>query len=311
MSISYQDKKNIGLFVAKWTAAFQEKNLKFIETEMGNDCAALGFVMDGGHNAEKKYPGIMGEYDQLQGIIDSVSDPTVLGSAIYSKWRYYQHWDCSPWDGQWFLIALKRLKHLSAAGSKFSPVDLTGETTFTNAGKNITLQLKDFWKWSASNLLDNTMRGMLAEFLVAKALHAKEEIRQEWQAWDLTMQDGTRVEVKSSSYLQNWTQTNYSSIRFGIQPTHAWDPSTGAFDEQLRRQSDFYVFCVLKNKDPNTLNPMALEQWDFYILPTEKVDRIFGNQRTVGLSTLVNIGAKSYSWEELQKWGEDNVHPIR
>lgn len=302
---------NIGQFVEKWTNAFQCDSFKFVEAEMGNDCAALGFVLDGGHNAEEKYPGIMGDHNQLQEIIDSVSAPALLGSAIYSKWRFYQHWACSPWDTRWFLIALKRLGQLSSFENRFSPYDLTGETTFTGAGENITLKLKDFWKWSASNLLDNTMRGMLAEFLVAKALHAKEEIRQEWQAWDLTMQDGIRVEVKSSSYLQNWTQTNYSSIRFGIQPTRAWNPKTGTFDKESKRQSDFYVFCLLKNKDQSTLNPMAVNQWDFYIFPTEKVDRMFGNQRTIGLSTLLNVGAKNYSWEDLQKWGEDNDHTLR
>ena len=80
---------------------------------MGNDCAALGFVMDCGHNADIEYPGIMGDGEQLQRIIESVSDLTLLGSAIYSQWRFYQHWACSPWDSQWFLVALQKMKQLS------------------------------------------------------------------------------------------------------------------------------------------------------------------------------------------------------
>ena len=30
--------------------------------------------------------------------------------------------------------------------------------------------LQDFWRWQSSDLLNNTLRGVLAEFLVAKAL---------------------------------------------------------------------------------------------------------------------------------------------
>ena len=119
MTMQYTDSKKIDQFVEKWISAFQNKDFLFIETEMGNDCAALGFVMDCGHNADIEYPGIMGDCEQLQKIIESVSNLTLLESAIYSKWRYFQNWACcSPWDSEWFLVALNKMKQLSVLQEK-------------------------------------------------------------------------------------------------------------------------------------------------------------------------------------------------
>ncbi len=64
--------------------------------------------------------------------------------------------------------------------------------------------VKDFWQWSASDLIGTVMRGVLAEFLVAHALGIdKEGFRVEWDAFDLgtCAADGSRlkVEVKSAA----------------------------------------------------------------------------------------------------------------
>ena len=47
----------------------------------------------------------------------------------------------------------------------------------------------DFWGWSLSDLLDNTERGVLAEFILAAALGiAVDGLREGWAAWELTTQ---------------------------------------------------------------------------------------------------------------------------
>lgn len=56
---------------------------------------------------------------------------------------------------------------------------LTGTETFQNGNELLDFSALDFWRWSASDLFDNTTRGLLAEFLVAKAIHASESIRRE------------------------------------------------------------------------------------------------------------------------------------
>lgn len=54
-------------------------------------------------------------HEALDRIIDNVMDIPLLGSAIYSQWRYFNHWAYSgaeilePENRAWFLLALERL----------------------------------------------------------------------------------------------------------------------------------------------------------------------------------------------------------
>jgi hypothetical protein len=67
------------------------------------------------------------------------------------------------------------------------------------------LTLLDFWQWAYSDLLSNTNRGRLAEFIVARALSlGLTDVRIEWDAVDLVTPTGVKVEVKSAAYLQSW-----------------------------------------------------------------------------------------------------------
>lgn len=45
--------------------------------------------------------------------------------------------------------------------------------------------LGDFWAWAYSDLLDNTLRGALAEYIVATALGVNEGVRVNWDPYDL------------------------------------------------------------------------------------------------------------------------------
>ena len=47
---------------------------------------------------------------------------------------------------------------------------LNGNEPFTLHGSDTSIILQDFWRWSCSDLLNNTQRGVLAEFLVHSAL---------------------------------------------------------------------------------------------------------------------------------------------
>lgn len=108
------------------------------------------------------------------------------------------------------------------------------------------LTVADFWGWSRSDLLDNTERGVLAEFIVAAALGIPGDgVREGWAAWDLTTLAGVRVEVKSAAYLQSWAQKGLSRISFGTPRTLAWDADGGGFTGAARRHSQVYVFALL------------------------------------------------------------------
>ena len=47
---------------------------------------------------------------------------------------------------------------------------LNGNEEFTLGGKSSGTTVKEFWSWAYSDLLNNTLRGVLAEFLVEKSM---------------------------------------------------------------------------------------------------------------------------------------------
>jgi len=133
------------------------------------------------------------------------------------------------------------------------------------------------------------------------ALGIAEGISVSWDKYDLLSKEGIRIEVKTSAYLQSWKQQNLSKISFGIQPTYGWDSVTNEYDAEKKRQSDVYVFCVLKHKDQATLNPLDLSQWEFYVLSTATLNKAVQGQKTISLKRLLNIGAKKCEYAMLYK----------
>ncbi|QEY31528.1 hypothetical protein EVJ50_03940 [Synechococcus sp. RSCCF101] len=155
--------------------------------------------------------------------------------------------------------------------------------------------LLDFWRWSGGNLLDNTQRGLLAEFLVTKALGGAHSAREEWAAVDVVCPDGTKVEVKSSAFLQSWPQRQPSRPSFGIAPTRAWDSATGKYEAVTKRQADVYVFALLAHKTFATVVPTDLSQWEFYVVRTGDLPQ----QKTIGLRPLQAIAGAPVAYENL------------
>jgi hypothetical protein len=101
----------------------------------------------------------------------------------------------------------------------------SGTERFHRNGAQLGFDLLNFWQWSSSDLVNNVLRGRLAEYIVAQDLSVAGGTRTEWDAYDLQTKSGIKVEVKSAAYLQSWKQSRASSIRFGVQPTRGWDAS--------------------------------------------------------------------------------------
>ena len=158
--------------------------------------------------------------------------------------------------------------------------ELTGDEPIGSAGTPTGLTLLDFWKWSASDVLSNAPRGVLAEFLVGHALGAVESPREAWAAYDLETPDGIRVEVKSAAYVQSWCQDELSQISFSIGRT--WDED-GLKQE---RPSDVYVFALLAEKDKEKIDPLDIGQWEFYVVSTHELDQACEDQATIRMSPL-------------------------
>ena len=81
----------------------------------------------------------------------------------------------------------------------------TGCERFRANGSDLDFDLLGFWQWSMSDLVNNTTRGVLAEYVVAQALGVSTDAaRDVWAPYDLVTKSEVKIEVKSSSYLQSW-----------------------------------------------------------------------------------------------------------
>jgi len=168
------------------------------------------------------------------------------------------------------------------------------ELTFNDF--HIGYKMLDFWKWSMSNILSNTDRGVLAEFIVATAIGFDNPIRNDWDSYDLTADNGRiKIEVKSSAYIQSWEQSKLSTIIFSIRESGCWDSKTNTYSDS-KRHSDLYVFCLLKHKEQETLDPLKLEQWEFYVVKTEILNKYERSKVSITLNSLRKLtDAISYS----------------
>lgn len=185
---------------------------------------------------------------------------------------------------------------------EFPAIDVnvkSGNEKFLRNGMPLSIDLLSFWKWSSSDLMGNTMRGVLAEFIVASAIGPVEGLRIEWDAYDIKTDEGLKIEVKSSAYIQSWSQKTPSTIRFDIKPTEGWDAETNETSTEVKRQSDVYVFCVLAHKNKNTIDPLNLDQWDFYIMATDDLNRSVAVQKSIGMSRLKQLGAIEVDYEDI------------
>ena len=192
---------------------------------------------------------------------------------------------------------MKELKYPAVKPKRYS-----GKEKIVSGSGETVATMNDFWSWAYSDVLGNTERGVFAEYLVAKALRVDYKDRISWDKYDLLSDEGISVEVKSSGYFQTWGQKEKSKLIFGIQPTKGWDYETDEFQEECKRQAEVYVFCVFKCEEKNeNMNPLDLCQWDFYLIPTVVLDEKLGNQKTVTLNKLLEIGAKKCIYENLHK----------
>jgi hypothetical protein len=166
----------------------------------------------------------------------------------------------------------------------------SGNEILTSNGEKIGYKLLDFWRWSVSDIVSNAARGRFAEFIVGTALGFKlDNIRNEWDAYDLKTKEGIKIEVKSSAYIQSWNQKDYSPISFSIKPARYWDAATNIQDNKPIRHADLYVFCLLKHKDQDTIDPLKMEQWDFYVLPTYRLDNYKRSQSSITINSLKKL----------------------
>ena len=187
------------------------------------------------------------------------------------------------------MAGLKIPKHPVTLKAGNEPISTSGKT------------LLDFWRWNSSDLVSNTTRGRLAEFIVASAFDIDLSVpHDEWGAWDLETLEGIRIEVKSAAYLQSWAQRDFSKITFSIRSARAWDGDSGSMAEESQRSANAYVFCLLVHRDKETLNLLNLGQWEFYVVTTAELNSLIPNGKSISLTTLKKL-TQGIAYEKLHE----------
>lgn len=125
--------EEVHAFAVKWSDKFRDSKTVPPEIEdpaFADACFSLCFKMDCGKAFMSAYPDTdaFHDYRELNKIVDHISDTQLLGSAIFSRWRYFTHW-AGPGDDilafenrSWFVTALGRLERLTANNKTSSPI---------------------------------------------------------------------------------------------------------------------------------------------------------------------------------------------
>ena len=175
----------------------------------------------------------------------------------------------------------------------------TGKKTGNEPFTGMSGTLRDYWSWAHSDIASNAERGKLAEYLVHCAVGAESSCRTEWDAFDVLSREGIKIEVKSSAYLQTWSQEQFSRIQFDIAPKRTWNAATNLYTEARCRPADVYVFCLFASQDAETADPLDVNQWEFYVLNRQVLEKRVPSQKQISLSSLLRLGAQKAVFSEL------------
>ncbi len=175
---------------------------------------------------------------------------------------------------------------------KLSVSRKTGRERFHASGSARPFCLEDFWQWASSDLVSNATRGILAEYIVARAVGASlGGVRDEWAAYALETPAGIKIKVKSAAYVQSWYQAQPSAVQFSIKKTLSWDAETNTFGATPARAADVYVFAVLDHQDFRTIDPLDLDQWRFYAVATATLEAWGEDRKSITLSALRKLAS--------------------
>lgn len=175
---------------------------------------------------------------------------------------------------------------------------LTGDESIVGTDASV----RDFWAWAMSNLRTNTVRSMLGEYLVAKAVNAPSTQRIEWDPFDVQIPEGS-IEVKSSGYLQAWPQVKLSTPQFsgllarkldqpadfGQNSDHAAYPPA-RYSETPSYNADVYVFALFTATSHDLYLALETSLWEFWVLPAAAV--MANGRKSMGLPTVKRLASE-------------------
>lgn len=169
---------------------------------------------------------------------------------------------------------------------------LDGRESFSGVGATVA----DFWRWGFGDLRMNIVRGVLSEFLIAKALGVDtSKPRDPWDNFDVRYGDIT-IEIKTAAKWQSYRAKKASKLVFSGLSSRRWDD-----EKALRRPhpeviADIYIFAIHTCETPDDYDPLSTDQWAYFVLKGDDVRDYLG--KSVSVSSL-RARARECSFSEL------------
>ncbi|WP_306535059.1 hypothetical protein [Geobacter sp.] len=164
--------------------------------------------------------------------------------------------------------------------------------------------LLEFWKWAFSDLCDDDIKGIFAEWMVGLllGLPLARSRRVSWADSDIILPSGIRIEVKASAVWQSWKLVNEDGSAKPLPASTAVDPRRIRFgglqarsavtpvpvNDESRFKSDYYVFCMHMQTDPASWGAWNLAHWEFYFVSRHELAGA-GIGKSVSLAKLREI----------------------
>jgi len=176
-----------------------------------------------------------------------------------------------------------------------------GDEKLINDGIYLPYTMLNFWQWSLSNIQFAMTRGTFADFIVRCSLEiggitTRPNIGTGFEAYDLegpviqSTGEISRLEVKSSAYLNSETCKYSERVSFSIAPSRISTDGDYKKDSPQQRNNDIYIFCLYTATDTRR-NILDLSWWEFFVLPTYKIetDSKLIKQKTISITTIRSL----------------------
>lgn len=157
----------------------------------------------------------------------------------------------------------------------------------------------DFWESKFSNIYN--MQDVIAEFIVEKALGIdKAQNIDYWTLYDILYKN-FRIEIKETSYYHPWNENGKISKQrmFGITKANS-NYETVEMENKFERQNDIYVFCLNIGDTKESSNPMNLNNWEFYIIPTSVINKECRDNKKISLNRVRKL-TKKVTYDKLKE----------
>jgi len=160
---------------------------------------------------------------------------------------------------------------------------------------------------SKNPLIENNLRGVFAEYLIVDILGANWSVCEgSWNGWDIDGPNDTRVEVKSSAYIQSWYDWSVEKGKTGVSVPRFDIAERNNVKLEKHRAADLYIFALHAEKKPELADHRIVEQWNFCVVKSAVLPK---GQKSIGVSGVQKLSnfieAKNLQNEvssNLEKW---------